>query len=170
MFLLQRLKKLSHHLSIQWELYLLLNRKKNIFFSYKKRNKKNHSSFIHTVVKLTNVSPFGWWFWTGFFDGSIFTLLFTKNGETSDGITQVEEIFRFLKYCSRQIYAKDRMPYPSYPCRLTHTHACIFIREEILWHLKDENLYFSINCADEIVLFRLFGNLWFFMTHLKWEM
>lgn len=56
--------------------------------------------------------------------------------ETGDGISQAKEIFRFLKYCSRQIYAKDRM-------------YNIYMKWRYMAYGKMRILYFSINCADK---------------------
>lgn len=124
-FALMTQKKLSHHPSIQGAL----------FTSQQKKKEKKKKSSANIVVKLTNVSPFRWWFRTEFFDRSIYTLLFTKM-ETGDGISQAKEIFRFLKYCSRQIYAKDRM-------------YNIYMKWRYMAYGKMRILYFSINCADK---------------------
>lgn len=152
-----------------WKLFCFNELKKNLSSSIhpgkvsftslqQKRRRRRYSATLSSNWRMCR--HFDGDFELNSFDRNIYILYYSRKMETSDGISQVKEIFRFLKYCSRQIYAKDRML------------VCVYTWNtwRDIWHMKDENLYFSINCADKILLFRLFRNLWFFMTHLKWKM
>lgn len=66
-----------------------------LYFAAERKEKKNVYGYI--VVKLTNVSPFRWWFRTEFFDRSIYTLLFTKMEDEWRNISQVKRDFSLFK-------------------------------------------------------------------------